>query len=234
MMVTLMPKTWSENSGFGCESCPSGRAEGIERREPADWECLYRTYSQRVYSLCVHMTGDVAEAEDLTQEAFVHLYHKLDTFRGESAFYTWFYRLVVNLVLMSLRKRKKSREIFLEDVANSDPNEASSRPLEFGSTDAALVGAADHVDLQRAINALPTGFRTAFVLHDIEGYEHEEISALTGLSAGTSKSQLHKARLRLRTLLREGLRAKAPRRRGRPRFHLAFRRAVQPEPFPAS
>jgi RNA polymerase sigma-70 factor (ECF subfamily) len=233
-MVSLTPKTSSENECFGLGSCPSGRAEGIERREPEDLERLYRTYSKRVYSLCLRMTGDVVEAEDLTQEAFVHLYRKLDTFRGESAFYTWFYRLVVNLILMRLRKRKRTQEMLLQDIANSDQDDGRSYPLEIGSADSALLGAVDHVDLQRAIDALPMGFKLVFVLHDMEGYEHEEISTLTGISAGTSKSQLHKARLRLRTLLREGLRAKAPRRRGRPRFHLALPGTFQAEPIPAS
>jgi len=230
-MQTLTSIPSSEQKGFGPGSCPSGRAEGIEWREPSNFERLYRTYSQRVYSLCVRMTGDVVEAEDLTQEAFLHLYRKLDTFRGESAFYTWFYRLVVNVVLMRLRKRKTRPEILLEDAADSDAKETNSFSPEIHCTDSGLMGTVDRVALQRAINALPLGFKTAFVLHDVEGYEHQEIAALTGLSVGTSKSQLHKARLRIRTLLREGLPAKT--RRVQSKAPMAFPRASQAEPLPA-
>lgn len=222
-----------EEQGFGRGLGPSGRAEGIELCGPVTLERLYRTYSQRVYSLCVSMTGDVAEAEDLTQEAFVHLYRKLDTFRGQAAFFTWFYRLVVNLVLMRLRKKKRSREVLFEDTGHAEPKDASFCPLEATSTDTTLLGAVDRVDIQRALDALPPGFRMVFVLHDIEGYEHQEISRLTGLSIGTSKSQLHKARLRMRTLLREGHLAKVLRRRGRPRIREAVREAFPTEPVPA-
>ena len=233
-MLNWKSATSSESQGIGLGSSPSGGAEGVEWREPANFERLYRTYGERVYSLCMRMTGHVAEAEDLTQEAFVHLYQKLDTFRGDSAFYTWFHRLVVNLVLMRFRKRQKSRETLLEDMPNADMLDVSFDPQEVESTDSLLMGRVDRVDMQRALNALPEGFKTVFVLHDIEGYEHQEISELTGLSVGTSKSQLHKARLRMRKLLQEGLKAKKARSRVRPRSLAGFGRAVQSQPCPAS
>ncbi len=214
--------------------CPSGRAEGIEWREPANFERLYRMYQRRVYSLCVRMTGDVAKAEDLTQEAFVHLYRKLDTFRGESAFYTWFYRLAVNVVLMQLRKAKKAREMSLEEAISQAPNDPGARPPEIHSTDLTLTATLDRVNLQRAIDALPPGYRTVFVLHDVEGYEHHEIADLTGLSVGASKSQLHKARLRLRTLLRQGAEAKPLPDRAPTTSPGVFDTALQPSPLLAA
>ncbi len=231
-MSILTPSTPSEEKGFGLGVCPSGSAEGIEWREPTDFERLYRMHSRRVYSLCKRMTGNIAEAEDLTQEAFVHLYRKLDTFRGESAFYTWFYRLAVNVVLMRLRKRKKNREMSFEDTGSPEPNGARPYVRTIPSTDP-LSGRVDHVDLQRAIDALPAGFKTVFVLHDIEGYEHHEISEMTGLSIGTSKSQLHKARLRMRALLREGSGAKTTRRAVRSKPQVALQRSALAEPLPA-
>lgn len=234
MMITLAPNTATDDKGFGLGVCPSGSAEGIEWREPANFELLYRTHSRRVYSLCKRMTGDIAEAEDLTQEAFVHLYRKLDTFRGESTFYTWFHRLAVNVVLMRLRKRKKSRETLLEDTDCPDPSDARPYPAANRSTESPLSARLDHVDLQRAIDALPAGFKTVFVLHDIEGYEHHEIAEMTGLSIGTSKSQLHKARVRVRKLLREGLRAKTQPRRARLRPSVPLPGAFQAYPLSAT
>ena len=230
----LTTKTSSENKAFGLGSSPSGRAEGIEWREPANFERLYRMYSRRVYSLCMRMTGDTAKAEDLTQEAFVHLYRKLDTFRGESAFYTWFYRLAVNVVLMQLRKARKAQKVSIEDSINPDPIDPSARPQEIRATDGTLTATLDRVNLQRAIDALPPGYRTVFVLHDIEGYEHHEISEMTALSVGTSKSQLHKARLRLRTLLCEGPEPQIVPRKVRWMSPAALRRAPQAEPLPAT
>ncbi len=209
---TLPTKISSENQGFGRGVCPSGRAEGIEWREPANFEHLYRMYRRRVYSLCLRMTGDIAMAEDLTQEAFVHLYRKLDTFRGESAFFTWFYRLAVNVVLMQIRKAKKAREVSIEEALNPAPNGPSAPPPEIRTTDPGLTATLDRVNLQRALDALPPGYRTVFVLHDIEGYEHNEIAEMMGCSIGNSKSQLHKARMKLRDLLKISRAEKAVRR----------------------
>jgi RNA polymerase sigma-70 factor (ECF subfamily) len=172
------------------EEAKNGSAEAFE--------VLYHAHKRRIYSLCLRMTGNPAEAEDLTQEAFLQVFRKIGTFRGEAAFSTWMHRLAVNLVLMKLRK-KGILTSSLEEPIESDSGD--SRQREFGSDDMALSGSVDRVALQRAIGALPTGYRTVFELHDVQGYEHKEIAKMIGCSVGNSKSQLHKARLKLRDLL---------------------------------
>jgi RNA polymerase sigma-70 factor (ECF subfamily) len=144
------------------------------------------------------MTANTAEAEDLTQEAFLQLYRKIATFRGESAFSTWLHRLSVNVVLMQLRK-KSLPVVSLEE---STQGEEDTPKKDFGAEDLALAGSIDRLQLQKAVDDLPPGYRTIFVLHDIEGYEHNEIATLVGCSIGNSKSQLHKARMKLRDLLK--------------------------------
>lgn len=157
------------------------------------------------------MVGNVAEAEDLTQEAFLQLFRKIHTFRGESAFSTWLHRLAVNVVLMKLRK-KSIPETSLEE--QTEPDEESGGPRkDVGGPDLLLTGSIDRVNLQRAIDELPPGYKTVFVLHDIQGYEHNEIAKIMDCSIGNSKSQLHKARMRLRELLQETLRAQAREKR---------------------
>ena len=153
------------------------------------------------------MVGNTAEAEDLTQEAFLQLFRKIATFRGESAFSTWLHRLAVNVVLMKLRK-KSGKETSLEQV--TEPDEESGTPRrDFGTIDLRLSGSLDRVNLQRAVDQLPPGYKAAFILHDVQGYEHNEIAEMLGCSIGNSKSQLHKARMRLRDLLQEAVREKA-------------------------
>lgn len=144
------------------------------------------------------MTGDAAEAEDLTQEAFLQLFRKLSTFRGESAFSTWLHRLVVNVVLMRLRK-KSIQKVSLDETDNSQ-DEPVKR--EYGEDDRRLLGSIDRIALNAAIEQLPPGYRAIFVLHDVQGYEHNEIARIMNCSVGNSKSQLHKARLKLREALR--------------------------------
>ena len=143
------------------------------------------------------MTGNIADAEDLTQEAFLQLYRKIATFRGESAFSTWLHRLTVNVVLMHLRK-KSLPQVSLEELL--EPREDGPKK-DLGRRDARLAGSVDRIVLERSIENLSPGYRSAFVMHDIEGYEHKEIARLMGCSIGNSKSQLHKARLKLRDLL---------------------------------
>ena len=145
------------------------------------------------------MLGDPAEAEDLAQEAFLQLFRKIGTFRGESAFSTWLHRLVVNVVLMHLRRRG-IQQVPLEDV---DTSQEEPVRREYGDDDKRLMGSIDRVTLDRAIAELPPGYRAVFVLHDVEGYEHNEIAQIMSYSIGNSKSQLHKARLKLRDYLRE-------------------------------
>jgi RNA polymerase sigma-70 factor (ECF subfamily) len=182
-----------------------------QRGDAAAFEHIYRLHSRRVYALCLRMVSNTAEAEDLVQEAFLQLFRKIHTFRGESAFSTWLHRLAVNVVLMRLRK-KGLPETSLEEA--TEPDEESGTPRkDIGAPDPTLAGSIDRVNLERAIDELPPGYKQVFVLHDIQGYEHNEIAELMGCSVGNSKSQLHKARLRLRELLQEVVREKARQQR---------------------
>ena len=147
------------------------------------------------------MTRDTAEAEDLTQEAFLQMFRKIGTFRGDAAFSTWLHRLAVNLVLMRLRK-KHLLTSSLEETPGQDQDEA--KPREYGEEDLNLTGTVDRLTLEKAIQALPVGYRMVFHLHDVEGYEHKQIAGMIGCSVGNSKSQLHKARMKLRELLERG------------------------------
>ncbi len=184
------------------QATDSNEAELIERAKQGDaraFQALYDKHKRRVYSLCLRMTSNTAEAEDLTQEAFLQLYRKIGTFRGESAFSTWLHRLSVNVVLMHLRK-KSLPVVSLEETTQGTEEDTPKK--DFGAEDLALAGSIDRLQLQRAVDDLPPGYRTIFVLHDVEGYEHNEIAAIVGCSIGNSKSQLHKARMKLRDLLR--------------------------------
>jgi RNA polymerase sigma-70 factor (ECF subfamily) len=158
------------------------------------FEKLYEQYNRRVYSLCLRMLGDQSAAEDLTQDVFLQVYRKIGSFRGDSAFTTWLHRLTVNQVLMHLRKRGVKLEQTSEE---GDFTYVTETPLQ--ST--RRISMVDRLALSKAISQLPPGYRTVFLLHDVEGYEHEEISGMLEVSIGTSKSQLHKARMRLRELL---------------------------------
>lgn len=182
-----------------------------QQGDAAAFERIYRLNSRRVYALCLRMVGNTAEAEDLTQEAFLQLYRKIHTFRGESAFSTWLHRLAVNVVLMRLRK-KSLGETSLEEA--TEPDEETGGPRkDVGGPDLLLTGSIDRVNLERAIDQLPRGYKAVFVLHDIQGYEHNEIAEIMGCSIGNSKSQLHKARMRLRELLQESERERARQQR---------------------
>ena len=163
----------------------------------AAFEALYHAHKRRVYSLCLRMTGNTAEAEDLTQEAFLQMFRKIGTFRGEAAFSTWLHRLTVNLVLMRLRKKG----LWTSSLDDPGSDSEDTRPPELGTPDATLAGSVNRLTLEKAMRALPPGYRIVFQLHDVEGYEHREIAGMIGCSVGNSKSQLHKARLRLRELL---------------------------------
>jgi RNA polymerase sigma-70 factor (ECF subfamily) len=181
-------------------------AQALVRAQAGDHQAfaqLYSLHKRRIYSLCLRMVGNVAEAEDLTQEAFLQLHRKIATFRGDSAFSTWLHRLAINVVLMHLRKKGLSL-ISLDEAM--DPADEDRPGRSFGARDLLLSGAIDRMTLSRAIDDLPTGYRLIFVLHDIEGYEHNEIAQMLDCSIGNSKSQLHKARLKLRDALRNSSR----------------------------
>ncbi len=182
----------------------AGELEAIESAQAGDGEAfekLYAMHKRRVYSLCLRMVSNVAEAEDLAQEAFLQLYRKIGTFRGDSAFSTWLHRLTVNVVLMHLRK-KGLPQVSLEETL--EPSQGEGPRKDIGTRDLQLSGSLDRVGLERAVGELPPGYRLVFVLHDVEGYEHNEIAGMMGCSIGNSKSQLHKARMRLRDLLKNG------------------------------
>jgi len=191
------PVTWTE-------------AEAIRQAQvgnAAAFEFLYQLHGRRVYALCLRMVGNPADAEDLMQEAFLQLYRKIGTFRGESAFSTWLHRMTVNVVLMRLRKKTLPTDSLEETLEPDAENSGPKRDV--GAPDLRLSGAVDRVNLERSIEKLPPGYRTVFVLHDVQGYEHNEIAGIMGCSVGNSKSQLHKARTRLRELLQEEIREQA-------------------------
>jgi RNA polymerase sigma-70 factor (ECF subfamily) len=167
--------------------------------DPEGFERLYQLHGRRVYGLCLHMAKNPTEAEDLTQDAFLQTFRKIQTFRADSRFSTWLHRLTVNIVLMHFRKRKRS-EISLDETL--EPNDESPKPsVEFGGPDLNLNGVIARVNLEKAIDQLPHGYKKMLIMHDIEGYQHNEIAQILGCSTGNSKSQLHKARQRMRELL---------------------------------
>jgi RNA polymerase sigma-70 factor, ECF subfamily len=172
----------------------------VKRAQQGDADAfasLFHAHKAKVYSVCLRMTNNTAEAEDLTQDAFLQVFRKLATFRGDSALSTWLYRIAVNTVLMHFRK-KALRQVSLDEPYNQD---AKVVRREYGSRDDRLTGCVDRIALARAIKELPDGYRTIFLLHEVEGYEHQEIAELLDCSVGNSKSQLHKAKLRIRELL---------------------------------
>jgi RNA polymerase sigma-70 factor (ECF subfamily) len=171
-------------------------AQAAASGDMAAFELLYARHNRRVYSLCLRMTQNQSEAEDLAQEVFIQLFRKLGSFRGESAFTTWLHRLTVNQVLMHFRKRSVKLE---------QTTEEGETPVQIvvGTANPNSMPVVDRIALDKAVGQLPPGYRTVFVLHDVEGHEHEEIARMLGCSVGTSKSQLHKARMKLRMLLRQ-------------------------------
>jgi RNA polymerase sigma-70 factor (ECF subfamily) len=167
--------------------------ELIQRAQAGDvtaFEQLYRDNVRRIYATCLRLCGDATRAEELTQDAFVRAWEKLPGFRGDSAFSSWLHPLAVNLALTQRRARLR----YEARVTSTDDVAAYERARAGSSTEAGL-------DVQRALDVLPPGARAVFVLHDVEGYKHGEIAALTGVATGTSKAQLHRAR----RLMREAL-----------------------------
>ncbi|MDQ3753663.1 MAG: RNA polymerase sigma factor [Acidobacteriota bacterium] len=160
------------------------------------FEELYRRHFRRVYALCLRMLGNPTEAEDLTQETFIQLYNKIGSFRGDSQFTTWLHRMTVNQVLMHFRRRKSRPEFTTTE---------GETPVQIvrGTENPNAMPVVDRITLENSISQLPPGYRSVFVLHDVEGYDHGEIAGMLGISVGTSKSQLHKARLKMRNLIRE-------------------------------
>ena len=176
-------------------------SSAIRRAQQGDagaFEQLYSLHRARVYRLCLKMThGDTSLSEDLTQEAFLQVYRKIKTFRGDSAFATWLHRVAFNVVLMHLRRN------FIKEESFDEPRQQDDGPVkkDFGTCDLRLKGATDRATIGRVLDSLPPGYRMIFVLHDIYGYEHNEIAEILCCSIGNSKSQLHKAREKVRLLL---------------------------------
>ncbi len=203
MATCMIPSGVSSSTNTVVEmiesSANSDRALVARARQgdEAAFAALFDLHKRRVYSLCLRMTGDVVEAEDLAQDAFIQVFRKLATFRGDATFSTWLYRVVVNTVLMKFRRRRL-RPVSLDEPVRL---ESSYVQRDVSRDDLDLLGAVDRIALQRAVEELPPGCRTIFVLHEVEGYEHQEIARLLRCSVGNSKSQLHKARLKMRVML---------------------------------
>jgi RNA polymerase sigma-70 factor (ECF subfamily) len=162
------------------------------------FEFIYRSYCDFVHRICLRMLRDPVETEDAVQDVFVCVFNKIHTFQGKSAFSSWLYRVATNIVLMRFRKNKHEHKwIPLDKPRGEDGNSCD----EISAQDLNLSGLLDRIDLQSAIDVLPNGYKSALVLHDIQGYDHTEIAEMSGHSIGNSKSQLHKAHLRLRKLL---------------------------------
>jgi RNA polymerase sigma-70 factor (ECF subfamily) len=174
--------------------------ERCRRREPGAFEELYRLHASRVYNLACRFAGSQAEGEDLLQDVFIQVFRKLGSYKGDASLGTWIYRLATNLCLDRVRSREaKARQLTdaIEDEGQL-PADRDLRPMR-----------AERIDLERAIAQLPLGYRAAFVLHDVEGFEHHEVADMLGIAEGTSKSQVHKARMRIREYLAGGVRERA-------------------------
>jgi RNA polymerase sigma-70 factor, ECF subfamily len=186
------------------EQTPKAEHQLIARAISGDQDAfreLFTTHKNHVYSLCLRMTANVAEAEDLTQDCFIQVFRKLGTFRGDSALSTWIYRVAVNTALMHFRKKA------LKQVSLDHKPDMPGERIDLAQKDGRLIGTVDRLALARAISDLPHGYRTIFLLHDVQGYGHHEIAKILRCSVGNSKSQLHKARMRIREALLAGRQA---------------------------
>ena len=175
--------------------------ELVKRARQGDlsaYDDLVRRYQERIYATLYHMTSNHEDANDLAQESFIKAFQALNSFKGGSTFYTWLYRIAVNTVLMRFRKKSLS-QVSLDEPVNTSNGEKMRR--EYGTRDKNLAGCIDRIALARAIKKLPSGYRTIFLLHEVEGYEHQEIAEMLSCSVGNSKSQLYKAKMRFRELL---------------------------------
>ena len=183
MATEVFPIQLIDDSGTAIARAASGDRQAFEH--------VYRTHLNHVYSLCVRMTGDRTRAEELTQDVFVRAWDKLHLFRGESAFGTWLHRMTVNLVLNARKTDGRNQARYEDDEDGDGVSLLAARSHSPG----------DRMDLEAAIARLPKGARRVFTLHDIEGYKHEEIAEMLGVTTGGSKAQLHRARMLLREAL---------------------------------
>ena len=200
-------KPFPESKPRDLDSIKAGTKGGAEsdvilraqRGDEAAFEKLFETHKRRVYGICLRATRNAADAEDLTQDAFLKVFRGLPGFRGEATFSTWLHRLVMNEVLMHLRKRHRAHPSIDEELTNLQGEPVKT---EYGKADGRLSGCVDRIALNRALAKLPSGYRTAFLLYDVEGFKHSEIARMMNWSVGNSKSQLFKARRKLRAWLR--------------------------------
>jgi RNA polymerase sigma-70 factor (ECF subfamily) len=204
MSAETVSQVWQGGAAPPAEQSPARSSDHALAQRAADgdmaaFEELFRLHRRMVYALCLRMMQDVSEAEDITQEVFVLLFRKVGGFRGESAFTTWLHRLTVNQVLMRFRKNKARREDALED----GEGQLAHEPARASASEPRAAQLVDRVTLESAIAKLPPGYRAAFILHDVEGYDHDEVARILGCAVGTSKSQLHKARAKLRKILND-------------------------------
>jgi RNA polymerase sigma-70 factor (ECF subfamily) len=183
---------------------PAG-AHPATKRRGFDFDGIYRNYQRSIYSKCFRIVRNHTEAEDLVQEVFLQLLRKADTFRGEAKFSTWLHRLTINAALMQLRRLRRSelRTTSLEDAPGAAQDHAGAYKVALPRHASGAL-AADRLSLRVALSQLPPGYREVLSLHDVEGYTHAEIAQKLGISVGASKSQLHRARLRIRVLLQHG------------------------------
>jgi RNA polymerase sigma-70 factor, ECF subfamily len=192
----------SEQRPNEAHELPEAKIVRMAQRGDADaFERLYQLHSGRVYALCLRMLKNPTEAEDSTQEVFLHVFRKIHSFRGDAAFSTWLHRVAINTVLMRLRGKTLAKTSLQEVDEYGKESGVSGR--ELGGPDLRLEGYVDREALEKAIAQLPPRCKLMFVLYDIQGYAHGEIAKIAGCSVGNAKSQLHKARTRLRKLLRK-------------------------------
>lgn len=169
-------------------------AERCQRGDAGAFEELYRLHAGRLYSLTLRMAGSAQDAEDLLQDVFLHAHRKLGSFRGDSSLGTWLYRVTMNYCLDYVR----GRQVKMGRATDSLDADTAPEPAAPAATVPAVIS---RIDLERAIARLPDGCRAAFLLHDVEGFEHQEVASILGVSIGTSKSQVHRARMKLRGIL---------------------------------
>ncbi len=203
LAMDTSPKKNEAKSGVASPAALNRDSDLIARAQQGDpdaFATLFHAHKNRIYSLCLRMTNNASEAEDLTQDAFMTVFRKLPTFRGDSALSTWLYRIAVNTVLMHFRKKTPNQVSLDEPFTNME--EAKPVRREFGTRDGRLETSVTRLALTRAISELPAGYRTIFLLHQVEGYEHHEIAEFLGCSVGNTKSQLHKAKLKIRESLK--------------------------------
>lgn len=202
----------SDSSNSAASRMGSDLIKRAQRGDSDAFATLFHAHKTRVYSLCLRMTSNAADAEDLVQDAFLQVFRNLATFRGDSALSTWIHRIAINTVLMRFRK-KLPCQVALDEPYNNHEN-AKAIPREYGTRDGRLETSVNRVALTRAISELPKGSRRIFLMHEVEGYEHHEIAELLGCSVGNSKSQLHKAKQRVRDFLARRLKGPVVTRRG--------------------